>query len=80
MAGRVRVISQARMGSSRLPGKVKASLAGRPLLEQVVRRLQSAARRLHRSFLSRSGHRLLSRFSRRCTGPLRRRSRRPRRE
>ncbi len=45
MAGRVRVIIQARMGSSRLPGKVKAALAGRPLLEQVVRRLQSAARR-----------------------------------
>jgi spore coat polysaccharide biosynthesis protein SpsF len=45
MVGRVRVIIQARMGSSRLPGKVKALLAGHPLLEQVVRRLQSAARR-----------------------------------
>lgn len=43
MAGRVRVIIQARMGSSRLPGKVLKSLAGRPLLWHVVRRLQSAA-------------------------------------
>lgn len=43
MAGRVRVIIQARMGSSRLPGKVLKPLAGRPLLWHVVQRLQSAA-------------------------------------
>ncbi len=43
MAARVRVIVQARMGSSRLPGKILAPLAGRPLLAHVVRRLQAAA-------------------------------------
>lgn len=36
---------QARMTSSRLPGKVLADLAGRPLLEQMLRRI-SASRRL----------------------------------
>lgn len=34
------IIVQARMGSSRLPGKVLADVAGRPMLEQQVRRLQ----------------------------------------
>src|SRR5690348_8337792 len=38
----VRVVIQARMSSSRLPGKVLARLAGRPMLEFVVRRLQAA--------------------------------------
>lgn len=33
-------IVQARMGSSRLPGKVLQQLGGRPMLEQVIRRLQ----------------------------------------
>ena len=37
-------IIQARMGSSRFPGKVLANLAGRPLLLHVVRRLQRSAR------------------------------------
>jgi len=39
---RVRTVIQARMASSRLPGKVLANLAGRPLLEFVVRRLRAA--------------------------------------
>ena len=38
---RVRVVVQARMSSSRLPGKVLADLAGNSLLELVVRRLQA---------------------------------------
>src|SRR5581483_12157067 len=38
----VRVVVQARMGSARLPGKVLADLAGHPMLEFVVRRLQAA--------------------------------------
>jgi len=37
-------IIQARMGSTRLPGKVLMDLAGRPMLEHVVRRVASAAR------------------------------------
>jgi spore coat polysaccharide biosynthesis protein SpsF len=37
-----RIVVQARMQSSRLPGKVLANLGGRPLLEFVVRRLQAA--------------------------------------
>lgn len=41
MDGIVRIIVQARMNSSRLPGKILAELAGRPLLEYVVRRLQA---------------------------------------
>lgn len=44
----VRMVVQARMNSSRLPGKILAEVAGRPLLEYVVRRLQAtrdAARR-----------------------------------
>jgi spore coat polysaccharide biosynthesis protein SpsF len=35
------VIIQARMTSSRLPGKILADLAGRPMLEQQVRRLRA---------------------------------------
>ena len=38
----MRVVVQARMGSSRLPGKIMAPLAGRPLLWHVVQRLQAA--------------------------------------
>lgn len=34
------IVVQARMGSSRLPGKVLADVAGRPMLEQQLRRLQ----------------------------------------
>ena len=37
-------IIQARMTSTRLPGKVLADLAGRPVLEHVVRRVSSAER------------------------------------
>jgi spore coat polysaccharide biosynthesis protein SpsF len=40
----VRVVIQARMGSTRLPGKIMAPLAGRPLLEHVVRRMQASGR------------------------------------
>ncbi|MGQ9874542.1 MAG: cytidylyltransferase domain-containing protein [Chloroflexus sp.] len=35
-------IVQARMGSTRLPGKVLADLAGEPMLARVVRRVQRA--------------------------------------
>jgi spore coat polysaccharide biosynthesis protein SpsF len=37
------VILQARMGSSRLPGKVLAPVAGRSILSHCIRRLQAAA-------------------------------------
>lgn len=40
---RTRVVIQARMGSTRLPGKIMADLAGRPMLAHIVRRLQAAA-------------------------------------
>ncbi|MFQ5767506.1 MAG: cytidylyltransferase domain-containing protein, partial [Acidobacteriota bacterium] len=36
---RTGIVIQARMGSSRFPGKILAPLAGRPLLEQLVNRL-----------------------------------------
>ncbi len=39
----MRVIVQARLGSTRLPGKILAPLAGKPLLWHVVRRLEMAA-------------------------------------
>jgi spore coat polysaccharide biosynthesis protein SpsF (cytidylyltransferase family) len=38
---RMRVVIQARMGSSRLPGKILLPLAGEPLLGHVVRRMQA---------------------------------------
>jgi spore coat polysaccharide biosynthesis protein SpsF len=41
---RVVAIIQARMGSSRLPGKVMRDLAGEPMLARVVRRTSRAAR------------------------------------
>ena len=41
-APRVVVIVQARMGSSRLPGKVLMDIEGRPMLERVVQRLKQA--------------------------------------
>ena len=37
-----RAVIQARMGSTRLPGKIMAPLAGQPLLWHVVRRLEAA--------------------------------------
>ena len=39
----VAVILQARTGSSRLPGKVLADLAGRPMLAFLVERLKRCA-------------------------------------
>lgn len=39
---RVVAILQARMGSARLPGKVLAPIAGRPMLEHIVRRARAA--------------------------------------
>ena len=39
---KVVTIVQARMGSSRLPGKVLAPLAGEPMLRRVMIRLESA--------------------------------------
>jgi spore coat polysaccharide biosynthesis protein SpsF len=39
----MRMIVQARMGSSRLPGKILAPLGDRPLLAHVVERLQTAS-------------------------------------
>lgn len=39
----IRIVLQARMGSSRRPGKSLASVAGKPLLERVVERLAAVA-------------------------------------
>jgi spore coat polysaccharide biosynthesis protein SpsF len=39
----LRVIIQARLGSSRLPGKILMPLAGKPLLWHIVRRMEMAA-------------------------------------
>lgn len=39
---KVVAIIQARMGSNRLPGKVLADVAGRPMLERVIRRVERA--------------------------------------
>lgn len=44
MAGKIRIVVQARMNSSRLPGKIAAELARRPMLAFTVGRLQAAAR------------------------------------
>lgn len=44
MAGRIRIVIQARMNSSRLPGKIAAEAAGRPMLAYTVGRLQAASR------------------------------------
>jgi spore coat polysaccharide biosynthesis protein SpsF len=43
MDAAVRVVIQARFGSSRLSGKILASLGGRPMLAHVVRRMQAAS-------------------------------------
>jgi spore coat polysaccharide biosynthesis protein SpsF len=43
MDAAVRVVVQARMGSTRLPGKILSDLAGCTVLEHVVTRLQAAA-------------------------------------
>ena len=43
MTEQVAVILQARTGSSRLPGKVLADLAGRPMLAFLVERLKRCA-------------------------------------
>ena len=43
MTEQVAVILQARTGSSRLPGKVLADLAGRPMLAFIVERLKRCA-------------------------------------
>lgn len=50
----VAVILQARMGSTRLPGKVLLPLAGRPMLEWIIRRLRDM-RRADRLVLATTG-------------------------
>ena len=45
MTHRIRIVIQARMNSSRLPGKIAADVAGRPMLAYTVGRLQAAAER-----------------------------------
>ena len=42
VSARVGVVTQARMGSTRFPGKVMADLGGRPVLDWVVRRCRDA--------------------------------------
>lgn len=44
---RIRVIIQARVGSSRFPGKILAPLAGRPMLAHLVQRFRAAEKLLH---------------------------------
>ncbi len=46
-APRVRIVVQARMGSSRFPGKILASLAGEPMLTRVVQRLAATDQYAH---------------------------------
>ncbi len=48
METQVRIVIQARMGSTRLPGKVLLPLGGRELLWHVVRRMQAVSRYLQR--------------------------------
>lgn len=48
MDAAVRVVVQARMGSTRLPGKILSSVAGHTVLEHVLRRLQAAGRHANR--------------------------------
>lgn len=43
MAGKIRIVVQARMNSARLPGKIAADVASRPMLAYTVGRLQAAA-------------------------------------
>ena len=42
--GRIGAVIEARMGSSRLPGKVMKDLAGAPLLQQLIRRVARSRR------------------------------------
>ena len=45
---RVRIVIQARVGSTRFPDKIMAPLAGEPMLAHVVRRLQATGQYLPR--------------------------------
>ncbi|MEQ8667361.1 MAG: aminotransferase class III-fold pyridoxal phosphate-dependent enzyme [Rhodospirillales bacterium] len=44
MSGRVSIVIQARMGSSRLPGKVMKPIGGRPVIDHVIERAKRAER------------------------------------